>query len=51
MPLRYARPDGVVRDFSHVGFPVMPTRVSPMPRDTGYNNLTPENQAKEDLVR
>ncbi len=51
VPLRYARPDGVVRDFSHVGFPIMPTRVSPMPRDTGYANLTPEAQAKEDLMR
>jgi hypothetical protein len=50
-PLLYARPTGVVRDFSHVGFPAMPNRVLPMPRDTGYANLTAAAQAKEDLVR
>jgi hypothetical protein len=51
VPLRYARPSGVVRDFSDVGFPVMPTRAAPMPRDTGYASLPPSAQAKEDLVR
>src|SRR6185295_4837132 len=31
VPLRYARANGEVRDFSDVGFPAMPNRVSPMP--------------------
>ena len=51
VPLRYARADGVVRDFSDVGFPIMPTRVAPMPRDTGYDNLTSAAKAKEDRMR
>ena len=50
-PLRYARPDGTVRDFSHVGFPAMPNRIQPMPRDIGHSNLTAEQQALEDLQR
>jgi hypothetical protein len=51
VPLHYARASGTVRDFSHVGFPVMPNRTAPMPRDTGYASLTASQQAKEDLMR
>jgi hypothetical protein len=51
VPLRYARANGVVRDFSHVGFPAFPNRAQPMPRDTGYATLTTEARAKEDLMR
>jgi hypothetical protein len=50
-PLRYARTSGEVRDFSHVGFPAMPNRLAPMPRDTGYSGLTSAQQKKEDLMR
>lgn len=51
VPLRYARPGGVVRDFSHVGFPAMPNRIQPMPRDIGFSSLTPAQQAQEDRQR
>ncbi|HEX6885289.1 MAG TPA: hypothetical protein VF530_18085 [Planctomycetota bacterium] len=50
-PLRYVRASGAVRDFSHVGFPAFPNRADPMPRDTGYNNLSSEAKAKEDRMR
>jgi hypothetical protein len=50
VPLRYARASGELRDFSHVGFPAFPNRSAPMPRDTGFSALTPEQQAKEDTM-
>jgi hypothetical protein len=51
VPLQYVRSDGTVRDFSHVGFPVMPNRLQPMPRDTGYASLSASQQLQEDTVR
>ncbi len=50
-PYLVARSDGLVRDFSSVGFPGMPNRVQPMPRDTGYDTLAPSQQAQEDVIR
>lgn len=38
-------------DFSHVGFPAWPQASVPLPRDSGYAALSPENQAKEDMIR
>ncbi|MSR62508.1 MAG: hypothetical protein EXS08_08690 [Planctomycetes bacterium] len=51
VPLRYVRGDGTLRDFSHAGFPAMPNRIAPMPRDTGYSSLTAAQQHDEDLQR
>jgi len=50
-PLQYARPGGTVRDFSSVGFPAMPNRVAPMPKDIGFSALTAAQQAQEDVIR
>ncbi len=49
--LEYARPDGTLVDFSHVGFPVWPNRTLPTLKDFGWSALTPQAQAQEDLIR
>ena len=51
VPLRYVGDDGAVRDFSHVGFPVLPQREIPMPRDTGFDDLPADARLLEDIVR
>lgn len=40
-----------VHDFSTVRFPLFPSSLAPMPRDTGYTQLTPGQRALEDLQR
>jgi len=50
-PLRYARADGTVADYSAVGYPAMPWRVQPMPKDFEYPGLSAAERAKEDAVR
>jgi len=51
VPLLFVRSSGEIRDYSHVGFPAMPARTAPLPRDTGFANLTASQQAQEDLIR
>ncbi len=51
VPLRFARPDGQVRDLSWVAWPVMPNRELPLPRDVGYSALPASLQVVEDLIR
>ena len=41
--------DGL-RDFSRVGWPVMPNRNAPLPREFGHSGLSPEAQAAEDRI-
>jgi len=50
VPFLVAGPRGL-RDFSGVGWPVMPNSYSPMPRDIGHAALTATKQAKDDLIR
>ncbi|MCA9323158.1 MAG: hypothetical protein KDB53_20625, partial [Planctomycetes bacterium] len=40
-----------VHDFSEVAFPVWPNLSFPMPRDTGYGNLMPNEQGLENIMR
>jgi OmcA/MtrC family decaheme c-type cytochrome len=51
VPLQYARPDGTLADFSHVGYPVWPNRTLPTLRDFGWSSLPPEARAAEDTIR
>ncbi len=50
-PYLVAGGDGVVHDYSNVGFPAFPARAQPMPKDLGHKTLPLAAQAKEDLVR
>ncbi len=40
-----------VHDFSHIAWPKWPVVSQPMPRDGGYQMLSPTDQEKEDLQR
>jgi len=51
VPLAYARPDGTLADFSHVGYPVWPNRTLPTYKDFGWSALPPNEQALEDTLR
>ena len=50
-PYRVVGDDGTVNDYSDVGWPVMPNRTLPMPRDVGYAGLTAAEQELEDTIR
>jgi len=40
-----------VHDYSKVGFPLWPSSAAPMPRDTGYSNLSSTEKSLEDQMR
>ena len=49
--LEYTRSDGTLVDFSHVGFPVWPSRTLPTLKNTGWAALSPQAQAQDDAWR
>ena len=50
-PLRVVGAGGLVRDYSEVGFPAFPNRVTPMPAGFLYDFLTPDEKRLEDRIR
>ena len=51
VPLVYARADGTLVDFSHVGFPVWPSRTLTTLKNTGWSGLSTQAQAQDDTWR
>ncbi|MFO1077742.1 MAG: hypothetical protein U1E73_08450 [Planctomycetota bacterium] len=51
IPVPYELSGFSLADFSHVGFPVWPSLLTPMPRDAGFTTLTPPEQTLENTLR